>query len=87
MRTRFSLRTANVTGGGRGIGLAIVERLVDDGAEVVVTTGNQDALDAPVARLGGPDHALCVAGHADDVDHQADVVRGAIDTLSSEVPA
>lgn len=81
MSTRFTGRTAIVTGASRGIGLAIAERLVADGARVVVTARGQEALDTAVARLGGPEHALGVAGHADDRDHQAEVVARAIEAF------
>ncbi|WP_222852412.1 SDR family oxidoreductase [Streptomyces piniterrae] len=80
---RFAGRTAIVTGASRGIGLAVAERLVADGAKVVVTARKQEALDEAVAQLGGPEHAIGVAGHADDVDHQAEVLKRAIDTFGS----
>jgi NAD(P)-dependent dehydrogenase (short-subunit alcohol dehydrogenase family) len=83
MTARFAERTAIVTGASRGIGLAIAERLVADGAKVVVTARKKDALDEAVRRLGGPEFAIGVAGQADDVDHQAEVVNRAIDTFGS----
>ncbi|WP_240136412.1 SDR family oxidoreductase [Streptomyces sp. MUM 178J] len=83
MDTRFAGRTAIVTGASRGIGLAVAERLVADGAKVVVTARKQEALDEAVARLGGSEHAIGVAGHADDADHQAEVLRRAVDTFGS----
>ncbi|MGN9892524.1 SDR family oxidoreductase [Micromonospora sp. L31] len=75
--TRFTGRTAIVTGASRGIGLAIAERLVAEGAKVVITARKQEALDQAVAQLG-PEHALGIAGHA---DHQAEVVARAVDTF------
>lgn len=83
MTGRFSGRTAIVTGASRGIGLAIAERLVADGATVVITAREQEALDEAVAQLGGPEHAIGVAGRADDVDHQAEVVKHAVETFGS----
>lgn len=83
MSTRFEGRTAIVTGASRGIGLAIAERLVADGARVVVTGRKEAALAEAVAALGGPEVALGVAGHADDGDHQAEVVDRAIATFGS----
>ncbi|MGI5131352.1 SDR family oxidoreductase [Pseudonocardia sp. CA-107938] len=78
-RARFAGRTAIVTGASRGIGLAIAERLVADGARVVITARKQPALDEAVAALGGPEHALGIAGNAADVDHQAEVVAAAVE--------
>ncbi|WP_433280580.1 SDR family oxidoreductase [Micromonospora sp. CA-244673] len=77
---RFAGRTAIVTGASRGIGLAVAERLVAEGARVVVTGRRQAALDEAVARLGAG-RALGVAGHADDPDHQAEVVARAVDAF------
>jgi NAD(P)-dependent dehydrogenase (short-subunit alcohol dehydrogenase family) len=70
---RFDGKTALVTGASRGIGLAIAQRLVDDGARVVITARGQEALDAAVASLGGPTKAIGIAGKADDADHRAEV--------------
>jgi len=80
---RFAGRTAIVTGASRGIGLAIAERLVAEGARVVITARKKEALDEAVEQLGGAGHALGVAGRADDVEHQADAVRQAIETFGS----
>ncbi|PVG81911.1 3-oxoacyl-ACP reductase [Nocardioides gansuensis] len=80
---RFEGKTAIVTGASRGIGLAIAERLVADGARVVITARKKEALDEAVAHLGGPKVALAVAGKADDLDHQADTIRQAIETFGS----
>jgi 3-oxoacyl-[acyl-carrier protein] reductase len=80
---RLAGRTAIVTGASRGIGLAIAQRLVADGARVVVTGRKPDALEQAVATLGGPDVTLGVAGHNDDTDHQAEAVSRAIATFGS----
>ncbi len=79
--SRFEAKTAIVTGASRGIGLAIAQRLVADGARVVVTGRKEDALAEAVAVLGGPEVALGIAGHADDTDHQAEVVERAVATF------
>jgi 3-oxoacyl-[acyl-carrier protein] reductase len=81
--SRFSGKTAIVTGASRGIGLAIAERLVADGAKVVITARKQEALDEAVATLGGSEFAIGVAGRADDVEHQTETVAKAIETFGS----
>jgi NAD(P)-dependent dehydrogenase (short-subunit alcohol dehydrogenase family) len=78
---RFQDKTAIVTGASRGIGLAIAKRLVDEGANVVVTARKHDDLNAAVAALGGTAHALGAAGRADDAEHQAATVAAAIGTF------
>jgi len=45
-------RTAVVTGGGTGIGLAIAKRLMQEGARVVITGRRQQVLDEALAALG-----------------------------------
>ncbi|MEI2777655.1 MAG: SDR family oxidoreductase [Tetrasphaera sp.] len=68
---------AIVTGASRGIGLGIAERLVADGARVVITARKPEALDAAVAQLGGPDFALAVSGNAADPEHQEAALEAA----------
>jgi NAD(P)-dependent dehydrogenase (short-subunit alcohol dehydrogenase family) len=75
---RFESSVALITGGSRGIGLAIAKRLVDEGARVVITGRSQDSLDAAVAELGtdatsGAPRATGIAGKADDPEHRAAV--------------
>ncbi len=74
---RFDGATAIVTGASRGIGLGVAQRLVDEGARVVVTARKVDALEEAVASLGGPDKAAYVAGPADDPEHQDETVATA----------
>jgi 3-oxoacyl-[acyl-carrier protein] reductase len=68
---RFDGKTALVTGASRGIGLAIAQALVDDGARVVITARGQETLDDAVAQLGP--NAVGIAGKADDPTHRAAV--------------
>jgi len=49
---RLDGRTALVTGGSRGIGLAIAEELVALGAEVMLVARSQDGIDRATASLG-----------------------------------
>lgn len=81
--SRFADQTAIVTGASRGIGLAIAERLVADGARVVITARKPEALEEAVKSLGGPEVALGIAGNAADLDHQQEVVSRAIETFGS----
>lgn len=83
MSGRFSGKTAIVTGASRGIGLAIAERLVADGANVVITARKAGPLEEAAASLGGPGRALAVAGAADDAEHRAETVRRALDAFGS----
>jgi len=80
---RLEGKTAIVTGASRGIGLAIAERVVAEGARVVITGRKKDALDEAVERLGGQDVALGVAGAADDPEHQDEVIRQALRSFGS----
>lgn len=83
MSNRFEGKVAVVTGASRGIGLGIAQRLVADGAKVCITARKQEALDVAVAALGGPGHAIAVAGKADDIEHQGDAIRATIEAFGS----
>jgi NAD(P)-dependent dehydrogenase (short-subunit alcohol dehydrogenase family) len=56
-----------VTGGGRGIGKAIAERLAGDGAAVSVLAPNLDELETVAARVGGGAH-FCDISNRQSVD-------------------
>jgi 2-dehydro-3-deoxy-L-rhamnonate dehydrogenase (NAD+) len=68
--SRLGGRTAFVTGAGRGIGLAISERLLGDGARVVMVDRDATAVEGAAKRLGGDARALVA-----DVTRPADVDR------------
>jgi NAD(P)-dependent dehydrogenase (short-subunit alcohol dehydrogenase family) len=74
-------KVAIVTGASRGIGLGIASRLVADGARVVITARKPEALSQAVLALGGPAHALGIAGRADDQSHQGEVVAAALEAF------
>lgn len=76
---RLEGKFAIVTGGSRGIGRAIAERLVDEGARVLITGRNQETLDAAVAEFPNGS-VIGVAGKADDAQHRRDV----LDTAARE---
>ncbi len=75
---RFDGQVALITGASRGIGLGVAQRLVDEGARVCITARKQEALDAAVATLGGPDVAMASAGRADDLAHQQETVAAVV---------
>jgi NAD(P)-dependent dehydrogenase (short-subunit alcohol dehydrogenase family) len=72
--TQLAGHVAIVTGASRGIGFAIAQRFVAEGAKVCITGRDAGALDTAVKDLGGPDVAISVAGKGDDADHRAAVV-------------
>lgn len=59
-------KTALVTGGTSGIGLAIAERFAAEGADVFITGRRQPELDAAIARLGP--NAVGVRGDVSEPD-------------------
>lgn len=70
---RLADKIAIVTGASRGIGLAIAQRLVAEGAKVCITARKEETLQAAVATM--PEgSAIYVAGKADDPEHQAQVM-------------
>ncbi len=64
-------KTAVITGGAQGLGFAIAERYVAEGARVVLGDLNLDATQEAVGKLGGADVAAavkCDVVSADDID-------------------
>lgn len=80
---RLTDRTAIVTGASRGIGLAIAQRLLDEGARVVITARKPDTLGEAAAELGGEDRVRWVAGSADDPAHQDEVIATATEAFGA----
>lgn len=79
--TDFTDRVAIVTGASRGIGLAIAQRLVDDGARVLITARKPEPLADAVDQLGGPEYAVAVAGGTDDPAHRQEAVQRAMEAF------
>ena len=83
--SKFKNKIAVITGGSTGIGLATAHRFIKDGAQVVITGRNQDALDIAVAKLG--DRAIGIRGdvaNLDDLDRlfaQVQKKFGRVDVL------
>jgi NAD(P)-dependent dehydrogenase (short-subunit alcohol dehydrogenase family) len=72
--TQLAGQVAIVTGASRGIGFAIAQRFIAEGAKVAITGRDAAALDTAVKDLGGPDVAIAIPGKGDDADHRAAVV-------------
>jgi len=68
--SKLANKVAVITGGSSGIGLATAQRFIADGAEVVITGRNQEALNAAVVKLG--DRATGIQG---DVANLEDLDR------------
>ena len=63
MGTRLEGRIAIVTGGSRGIGAAIAEGMLREGARVVIASRKQEGLDEAVARIGASENLTALPLH------------------------
>ncbi len=70
-----------LTGASRGLGYATAECLVADGARVVLSARDPDAVAAAVRRLGGPAHAVGVPADLSDPETPERLVATARDTF------
>ncbi|WP_424631675.1 SDR family NAD(P)-dependent oxidoreductase [Bradyrhizobium sp. SYSU BS000235] len=66
-------KTALVTGGNSGIGLAAAKLFAENGAQVIITGRRQENLDAAVAEIGH--NALALRGDVADLAHHDHVAR------------
>ncbi|MTB70643.1 glucose 1-dehydrogenase [Arsenicicoccus sp. MKL-02] len=80
---RFDGKVGIVTGASRGIGLAVAQRLVAEGARVVITARKPEALAEAAASMGGEGRCVAVAGNAGDPAHQDEAIRTAIERFGS----
>ncbi|MGW0686249.1 3-oxoacyl-ACP reductase FabG [Streptomyces sp. NPDC002754] len=76
-------RTAVITGGAQGIGLAIARAYVREGARVVLGDLNLDAAEAAATELGGPSVAHAVRCDITEAVQVDALIRAAIDTFGS----
>jgi NAD(P)-dependent dehydrogenase (short-subunit alcohol dehydrogenase family) len=85
MNKQLEGKTAIVTGGSAGIGLAAAKRFAEEGAKVFITGRNQEGLDRAVAEIGhGAVGIRADASVLADIDRIYDVVEtqaGRIDVL------
>ena len=70
-----------VTGGSRGLGRATAQVLVDEGARVVVSSRNTDAVTKAAAELGGPAQATGVAADLADPATPDQLVSAALSSF------
>ena len=70
MTKRFDGKTAFVSGGSRGIGLAIATRLATEGSDVMISGSQQKNLDAAVATISEKSSGKVLA-HASDLRQMA----------------
>ncbi|WP_347557530.1 SDR family NAD(P)-dependent oxidoreductase [Robbsia sp. KACC 23696] len=81
-------KTALITGGNSGIGLAIARRFVAEGARVFITGRRQAQLDAAVAQIGGSIEGIHGdVTNASDLDRLFETLRTKIDNLDILVPS
>ena len=74
-------RTAVVTGGAQGIGFAIAERYVAEGARVVLGDLDLAATESAVERLGGPDVAIAVRCDVTSSGDVEDLIAAAVEAF------
>lgn len=80
MRSNPNQRVALVTGGSKGIGLAAVERLAQDGCAVVLSGSNADVVDTAVADLRTRDLEVSgMAANVRDAEAVANLVAFTVD--------
>jgi NAD(P)-dependent dehydrogenase (short-subunit alcohol dehydrogenase family) len=69
MSNRLQDKTAVITGGASGIGLATAKRFAAEGAKVFITSKRQDGLDAAIAEIGcGAEGVLVDVANLSDLD-------------------
>ncbi|MFF0613364.1 glucose 1-dehydrogenase [Nocardia tengchongensis] len=71
--SRFDHKIALITGGSSGMGLATAQRLIDEGAHVIITGRDKARLDTAATTLGP--RATAIAGDITDPDDLAALTR------------
>ena len=81
MNNRFSLagKNAIVTGGSRGIGLAIAKGFLEAGANVTIASRKQENVDSAVAELENPECCSGVAAHVGRAEDREQLIGAAED--------
>src|ERR1700743_947202 len=76
-------QTAVITGGAQGLGFAIAERFVAEGARVVLGDVNLEATQAAAEKLGGDDVAVAVSCNVTRADEVQNLIQTAIDRFGA----
>jgi 3-oxoacyl-[acyl-carrier protein] reductase len=79
----LSGKTAIVTGGGRGIGKAVVQRLVSAGANTLVCDLDQEALQDMKASVRNSERVATIRGDLMEPDVPQQIVNAALQTFGS----
>ncbi len=85
MYNGFSMagKNALVTGGTRGIGLAIAKGFLESGANVTIASRKQENVDSAVAELGNTENVLGVAAHVGKSEDRERMINAAEDRFGS----
>jgi NAD(P)-dependent dehydrogenase (short-subunit alcohol dehydrogenase family) len=83
MELRLDGKTALVTGASRGIGEAIAKTFVEAGANVMLSSRKQDALEQTAKEIGAPDRTAVFAANAGEPDQATACVQATIDAFGS----
>ncbi|MEQ8671779.1 MAG: SDR family NAD(P)-dependent oxidoreductase [Aggregatilineales bacterium] len=72
-------RTALITGASRGLGLALAQRLAQDGWTLIINARGADALEHARRELAKVTHVSAIAGSIDDKSHRAQLANAVAD--------
>jgi NAD(P)-dependent dehydrogenase (short-subunit alcohol dehydrogenase family) len=75
--------TALVTGASRGIGLAIAQKIFDEGGRVVISSRSQSNLDEAAASFSNSERVKTVVGHVGSSDDAARVAAFVVEEFGS----
>jgi NAD(P)-dependent dehydrogenase (short-subunit alcohol dehydrogenase family) len=83
MELRLDGKTALVTGASRGIGEAIARTFVEAGANVMLSSRKQDALEQVAKEIGAPEQTAVHAAHAGEPDQAEACVQATLDAFGA----